>query len=332
MSTRRTRRVLAGGGTMAVLCLAVLLGATTAWAAAGWTPQSSGTTNGLGGVACAGPARRLGRGRRRNDPRHKRRRRHLDRAERARAHHAGPAGVAFVDAGHGWAVGAAGTILVTSDGGATWTKQTAPAGTPDLAGVAFSDRKPRLGRGRRRHDPRHKRRRRHLDRAERARAHHAGPDRRGLRRRRPRLGRGRRRHDPRHKRRRRHLDQQTAPAGTPDLGGVAFADQSHGWAVGAAGTILVTSDGGATWTAPSAPVPTTQDLAGVAFVDAGHGWAVGAAGTILHTSERRCQLERAGLGFDHRSHVPRRSPTQGAAGSWGRAALSSRLSARGSPT
>jgi hypothetical protein len=54
--------------------------------------------------------------------------------------------------------------------------------------------------------------------------------------------------------------------------------------VGAAGTILATSDGGATWTAPTVPVPTTQDLTGVAFVDRSHGWVVGAAGTIVHTT------------------------------------------------
>jgi hypothetical protein len=96
MSTRR--RVLAGGGMVAVLCLALLLVAGAAWATAGWTPQISGTASGLTGVS-------------------------------------------FSDASHGWAVGAAGTILVTTNGGDTWASQTAPAGTPDLAGVTFAGAK-----------------------------------------------------------------------------------------------------------------------------------------------------------------------------------------------
>ena len=152
MSTRRT--VLAGGGAGAVLCLTLLLVVSAAWAAAGWTAQSSGTASALGAVALHGPARRLGRGRRRHDP-------------------------------------------ATTDGGATWTAPEHP------------------------------------------RAHHARPRRRGLRRRQPRLGRGRRRHDPAHQRRRRHLDAPSTPVPTThDLAGVAFADASDGWAVGAAGTIL----------------------------------------------------------------------------------------------
>ncbi len=40
----------------------------------------------------------------------------------------------------------------------------------------------------------------------------------------------------------------TRPSGvTADLSAIAFADDSYGWAVGQAGTVLKTSDGGATW-------------------------------------------------------------------------------------
>ena len=63
---------------------------------------------------------------------------------------------------------------------------------------------------------------------------------------------------------------------------VSFVDASHGWAVGTGGTILATSDGGATWTAQRSG--TSQALEGVAFVDASHGWAVGTGGTILATT------------------------------------------------
>nr|MCU0294777.1 YCF48-related protein [Candidatus Nanopelagicales bacterium] len=69
----------------------------------------------------------------------------------------------------------------------------------------------------------------------------------------------------------------------PTLFDVAFTDTSHGWAVGDGGTILATSDGGATWTAQSSGT-TENVLYGVAFTDASHGWAVGGGGTILATS------------------------------------------------
>jgi hypothetical protein len=76
----------------------------------------------------------------------------------------------------------------------------------------------------------------------------------------------------------------TQPSGTDaDLTGVALSGSSDGWAVGAGGAILHTSDGGTTWTAQSAGLAT--DLNAVAFADASDGWAVGAGGAILHTSD-----------------------------------------------
>jgi photosystem II stability/assembly factor-like uncharacterized protein len=60
-----------------------------------------------------------------------------------------------------------------------------------------------------------------------------------------------------------------------------FLDTSTGWAVGDAGKILATSDGGATWTAQIAP--TRADLRAVWFVNANRGWAVGSEETILCT-------------------------------------------------
>ena len=67
------------------------------------------------------------------------------------------------------------------------------------------------------------------------------------------------------------------------LNGVSFVDATHGWAVGSQydattltnkAVILVTSDGGDTWTAQSAGVD-AYSLNGVSFADATHGWAVG---------------------------------------------------------
>ena len=70
--------------------------------------------------------------------------------------------------------------------------------------------------------------------------------------------------------------------------------------MGAAGTILHTSDGGATWTAQASIPATTQSLAGVAFADANDGWAVGAAGAILHTTTRGAtwSAQSSGTGAD----------------------------------
>jgi IPT/TIG domain/Photosynthesis system II assembly factor YCF48 len=66
------------------------------------------------------------------------------------------------------------------------------------------------------------------------------------------------------------------------LNGVDFSDAAHGWAVGDGGTILATTNGGATWGAQSSGGCAT--LEAVAFSDATHGWAVGEGGTILATT------------------------------------------------
>jgi photosystem II stability/assembly factor-like uncharacterized protein len=51
--------------------------------------------------------------------------------------------------------------------------------------------------------------------------------------------------------------------------------------VGVGGTIVRTTDGGATWTPQASG--TTNILHGVSFVDANTGTAVGDSGTILRT-------------------------------------------------
>ena len=57
-----------------------------------------------------------------------------------------------------------------------------------------------------------------------------------------------------------------------------FLDASRGWAVGDAGTVLATSDSGATWNLHSVP-----PLNSVYLEDSGHGWVVGDNGVILAT-------------------------------------------------
>ena len=74
-----------------------------------------------------------------------------------------------------------------------------------------------------------------------------------------------------------------------DLLAVDLSDALHAWAVGRNGTIVATSDGGATWARQ--PSGTTSDLRSVDFVDAAEGWAVGGEVTpdepslVLHTTD-----------------------------------------------
>lgn len=70
-------------------------------------------------------------------------------------------------------------------------------------------------------------------------------------------------------------------AATKDLNGVFFTSVTSGWAVGADGTIVQTSDGGATWTALTLDTIKSRTLRAVYFTDATHGWIVGLNGTLV---------------------------------------------------
>ena len=67
------------------------------------------------------------------------------------------------------------------------------------------------------------------------------------------------------------------------LNSVYFSDAQRGWAVGGNGTIVVTTDGGATWSAQTSG--TSDGLNSVYFSDAQRGWAVGSTGTIVATTD-----------------------------------------------
>lgn len=67
-----------------------------------------------------------------------------------------------------------------------------------------------------------------------------------------------------------------------DLNSVCFLDANTGTAVGDTGTILHTTDGGANWT--SQVSGTLSHLRGVYFTDANTGTVIGDAGTILRTT------------------------------------------------
>ena len=74
---------------------------------------------------------------------------------------------------------------------------------------------------------------------------------------------------------------QAAPApGKRPLTGVSFVGQD-GWAVGKHGTILHSSDGGATWVRQRSGV--LRDLGAVTFTDAQHGFAAGSQGVFVKT-------------------------------------------------
>ena len=70
---------------------------------------------------------------------------------------------------------------------------------------------------------------------------------------------------------------------TSDLYKVYFVDANRGWAVGHAGTIIHTVDGGTTWSPQDSSTDNT--LSGLSFYDADHGWAVGAGGTVVYTAD-----------------------------------------------
>src|SRR5215469_5663383 len=76
--------------------------------------------------------------------------------------------------------------------------------------------------------------------------------------------------------------QNPLPQGNP-LHAVSVLDSGTVTAVGDFGTILRTTDGGASWAAQTSG--TTNVLLGLSFVDVNTGWAVGEAGTILQTTD-----------------------------------------------
>ncbi len=77
--------------------------------------------------------------------------------------------------------------------------------------------------------------------------------------------------------------QAAGPPAGAALHGVWFTDRNHGWVVGDKGGIYVTADGGATWWSQASP--TTETLLAVTFAGPATGWAVGENGTILETSK-----------------------------------------------
>jgi len=76
--------------------------------------------------------------------------------------------------------------------------------------------------------------------------------------------------------------QRPQPTGN-DIEDISFIDASTGWAVGDAGQILKTTDGGVSWVNQASHV--TERLTLVRFATATVGWVLGYNGTILKTTD-----------------------------------------------
>jgi photosystem II stability/assembly factor-like uncharacterized protein len=162
------------------------------------------------------------------------------------ATHCGLGAVAFADSRHGWvlgedAYGPRGFIFTTTDGGASWHEQYRSARGIQLDGVAFSDTRHGWVVGGNtvypsasNHQP----------------AFILATSDGGA-----------------------HWRTQRAGTAANHLLGVAFADDRHGWAVGAGGIIIATRNGGKTWVTQQSGAG-NRNLGHVTFSDATHGWAV----------------------------------------------------------
>jgi photosystem II stability/assembly factor-like uncharacterized protein len=78
--------------------------------------------------------------------------------------------------------------------------------------------------------------------------------------------------------------QQPSPQGNY-LFGTEVISQNTAFASGASGTIMKTTDGGASWSTQSNVAGTTSSLEAISFPTSSSGWVVGSEGTILHTSD-----------------------------------------------
>jgi photosystem II stability/assembly factor-like uncharacterized protein len=76
--------------------------------------------------------------------------------------------------------------------------------------------------------------------------------------------------------------QQTSGV-TSDLNAVDFVNENYGFAAGAGGVILKTTNGGSTWSPLTSG--TTVDFFDVLLIDQNNGFVVGSGGTILRTTD-----------------------------------------------
>ena len=77
----------------------------------------------------------------------------------------------------------------------------------------------------------------------------------------------------------------------------SFVGISLGWAVGTAGRVFATTDGGRMWFEQRSNVDV--DLFDVRFIDASAGWAAGDQGTLLRTSDGGIHWTATSSGTSH---------------------------------
>ena len=73
-----------------------------------------------------------------------------------------------------------------------------------------------------------------------------------------------------------------------------FIDDAHGWAVGEGGTLLVTVDGGVSWSSQSSGTPLT--LVKALFVSPQIGWVAGSYGELLKTADGGASWQHVSFG------------------------------------
>ena len=157
--------------------------------------------------------------------------------------------VHFIDQNHGWVAGSSGTLLQTSDGGATWKKTVVTK--DDLRDVCFFDE--RTGWLLAQRDP--------LKTKSNERLSYLLNTTDG------------------------GITWRQVFLNTPDVNTrfarLVFSDGQHGWVFGETGVLFATTDGGASWTAQR--TATKHLLLGGTVAHNGRGFLVGAGGTILRS-------------------------------------------------
>lgn len=170
--------------------------------------------------------------------------------------------VFFTDRQHGWAAGSNGMLVITEDGGATWKRITTPQ-RDVLRDVFFVDAQRGFLLGEYSIYNR--------------RAEDIAPDRAFLMVSND-AGRNWQTVELRNKKLDSSDQRQYNGNGIVRL---VFADDRTGWAVGEAGLILSTRDGGQTWTRQRTPV--SKLFYDIVALDEQQAWAVGGGGTVIRT-------------------------------------------------
>ena len=199
-------------------------------------------------------------------------------------------GVFFIDRDRGWVVGSNGTLLVTENGGARWSRRTLPERqrneslndvwffNPDrgllLGEYGLFNRSGKVDRSERVFLLRSNNRGANWETGALARLSIKQAGQAGQ------AGQSERQASRNPNESSDTLKPALRPS-DPILLRMAFANDQVGWAVGESGMIQYTEDGGATWLAQEAS--TRKLLYDVAAIDAKHAWAVGASGKLLRT-------------------------------------------------